>query len=195
MSLTEEEFWRQQVLEGRRTQLEAVRKAATSWSELFAAVLSLFGTVTFAGGLASLEDLEEGLQTPVKLATLAAALLMLSATVLAGLASGHSAATTSDNTWQGMRTSTNKRADRAREFLSYAKICGLGAGVIVLLGSAVILLAGEAAAPAKTAPTVVAIVDGEAVCGALKAGSDGALMVDDVPLRSVSTVEVVDACP
>lgn len=190
----EEQFWRMQVAEGRHGQLDAIRKAATTWSELLAAILGLFGIVAFAGGLTGLEDLESDYQTPIKIATLAAAVLVLAATILAGFAAGYSTQTTSDSSWQGLRDSVNQRAEDARVKLMVAKALGSVAGLIVLVGSATVLLAGEAEST-KSPPTVVAVVDGSVVCGKLSAGSGG-LQVDGTALSgSVTSIVVVDACP
>src|SRR4051794_27492384 len=55
----EETYWRDQVVAARHGQLEMVRKAATGWSALFGGLLGIFGTVAFAGGLPTMEDLPD----------------------------------------------------------------------------------------------------------------------------------------
>ena len=111
---TDEAYWREEVIKAQRDELESTRKAATAWAGLFGAVLGVFGTVTFAGGLTALDDLNEDWQPLVKGATLAAAALALGATLLAGAAAGPSAKTTSDSSWTGRRDAVRKGARTAR---------------------------------------------------------------------------------
>ena len=191
--MTEEEFWTQQVIEGRRGQLATVRKSATAWSGLFGAVLGVFGVVAFSGGLTALEDLPSQYQTPVRVVTIAAATLALAATVLSGWAAGYPIKPTNDNTWQGLRNTTNSRAETARVELLIAKSLGFLAAVLVLLGSSMVLFIDKDT-PAPKPPTVVAVVDGSAVCGTLSITSEGAA-VGGTPLTgAVTSFTVVAAC-
>jgi hypothetical protein len=187
--MTEEEFWTQQVIEGRRDQLANVRKSATAWSGLFGAVLAVFGTVAFAGGLTALEDLPSQHASLVRVMTMAAAVLALGATV----SSGYPISPTNDNTWQGRRNTTNARAETARVELLIAKSLGFLAAVLVLVGSSLVLFTDKDT-PAPKPPTVVAVVDGSAVCGTLSITSDGAT-VGGTPLSgAVTSFTVVTAC-
>ena len=187
----EVEFWKQQVLTRNRDQLATVAKAATAWSALFTGVLGVFSTVAFAGGLTAVDRLAGPWAGVVKAATLLAVALALAATVLAGLASGASVSVTNDSTWDGQRDWVKTQATRAFGRLRLAKRFGAAAGAVLLVGSTVVLLAGEAG---PGAPTVVVVVDGRAVCGPLTATGNG-LAVDGTGLTKVSSVTVVDACP
>ena len=187
----EVDFWKQQVLTRNRDQLTTVSKAATAWSALFTGVLGLFATVSFAGGLASIEQLADPWAGLVKAATLVAVALALVATVFAGLASGASVSVTNDSTWDGQRDWVKTQAKDAYGRLRIAKRFGAAAGAVVLLGSAVVLLVGEAA---PAVPTVVVVVNGQARCGPLTSTGDG-LSVGGAELRKVSSLTVVDACP
>ena len=187
----EVEFWKQQVLTRNRDQLATVSKAATAWSALFTAVLGVFSTAAFAGGLTAVDRLEGPWAGVVKGATLLAVLLALAATVFAGLASGASASVTNDSTWDGQRDWVKSQATRAFERLQLAKRFGVAAGSVVLLGSAGVLLAGEAD---PQAPTVVVVVGGRALCGPLTTTGNG-LAVGGTALTTVTSLTVVEACP
>ena len=197
----EVEFWKQQVLTRDRDQLTTVSKAATAWSALFAGMLGVFGTVAFAGGLTALDRLADPWAAVVKVTTLVAVVLALAATVFAGLASGASVSLTNDSTWDGQRDWVKTRATGALGRLRLAKRLGVAAGAVLLIGSAVVLLAAPAAPAAPRAPRtprapmVLVVVDGQAVCGPLALGAGGGLVVGSTRLAKVTSVNVVDACP
>lgn len=190
----EVEYWKQQVLTRNRDQLTTVSKAATGWSALFAGVLAVFGTVAYAGGLTAVDRVDDPWSGVVKAATLLAVVLALAATVLAGLAAGASVSVTNDSTWDGQRDWVKSQAVLAYGRLRLAKRFGSAAGAVLLFGSTVVLLAGEAAPSLPSVPTVVVVVDGRAVCGPLTA-TDAGLAVDGAGLTKVSSVTVVEACP
>jgi hypothetical protein len=50
-------YWDAKATDLRRTQLSTVQGAATKWATLLTAVLGVFGTVAFAGGLTTLDKL------------------------------------------------------------------------------------------------------------------------------------------
>ncbi|MEO6997201.1 MAG: hypothetical protein ABI112_03880 [Terracoccus sp.] len=190
----EVEFWKQQVLTRNRDQLTTVSKAATAWSALFTGALGLFGTVAFAGGLTAVHRVDDPWSGVVKTATLVAVVLALAATVLAGLASGASVSVTNDSTWDGQRDWVKSQAARAYGRLRLAKRFGGAAAAALLFGSTVVLFAGEAVPSLPSAPTVVVVIDGRAVCGPLTSTASG-LAVGGTLLTKVSSVTVVDACP
>lgn len=195
MPTSDPEFWGEKAQTLRRTQLESVRSAATNWKNLFAALLSVFTTASIAGGgLPTLTKLAQPLQTIVKGATLIAVLAVFGATVLASLASGAGLRLTSDQSWQGTHAAHKSAAEQALRQLSAAKLCGVIAAVLVLSGSAVIFWVGEAA-PHPRPPSVVAVLDGTAVCGTLATASSGALTAGSVPLTAVDNIMIVPACP
>lgn len=187
----EVEFWKQQVLTRNRDQLTTVSKAATAWSALFAGVLGVFGTVAFAGGLTAVDRVDDPWSAVVKTATLLAVVLALVATVLAGIAAGASVSVTNDSTWDGQRDWVKTQAARAFGRLRLAKRFGGFAGVVLLFGSTVVLLAGEAG---PSVPTVVVVVGGRAVCGPLTSTATG-LAVGGTGLTKVTSLTVVQACP
>jgi hypothetical protein len=98
------------------------------------------------------------------------------------------------NSWQGFRTANESGARTARRQLMAARSLGAAAVVIVIIGSAVVLFADKET-PAMGPSTVVAVVDGVAVCGELSKDDVG-LEVDGVPMTGqVASVTVVNKCP
>ncbi len=195
MSQADDDFWKGQVVAARRNQLEVIRKAATGWAALFTAVLGVFGSVTFVGGLSGLNDLADPLATNLRWAILVAALLTLAATLLTGFVANSIPRVTSDLDAGTLRDDTKNKARRGRKLLRASMYCAAAAGVIVTIGSAVALFA-EKKSSASEAPTVVAVVDGMATCGALTADDRGVASVSGTPLDDgVESLTVVDACP
>ncbi len=195
MAKEDDDYWKGEVAKIRRTQLDVVRKSATGWSALFAAVLGVFGSVTFVGGLTGVDELPESLAGDVRVAIVVAAGLALLATVLAGLAANSLPSVTSDLTFQKLRDDTKDKATSARSLLRWALLCAAGAGVIVTVGSGAVVLA-EKEESAPTAPSVVVVVDGKAACGRLTEDADGQLSVEGIGLGDAgASFTVVSACP
>lgn len=188
----EAEYWKGQVIQRVRGELEAVQKAAAAWSALFTAAIGVFGTVTFAGGLTGLEDLNPTLRPWVKGATVLAALATLVAVVYASMASGSMPKHTDDTTWDTHRGNSEAAAQTALGHLKVAKRAGVMAAVLVLGGSAAVLLAGPDDTPAG-GPSVVAVINGQAVCGKLTKGAP--LSVGTTPLVNVTSLTVLTSCP
>lgn len=186
----ETDYWKSQVLHAVRNELETVQKAASAWATLFTAVLGVFGTVTFAGGLTALDDLPGPFQSWAKGATILAAGATLVAIVLSSRASGTMPDLTNDTTWDGFRLKNEEAAQRALRNLGRAKKAGVVAAVMVLLGSSTVLLVGSAA---PGVPTVIAVVDGRAVCGKLTGGEP--ISVGSTPLTNVTNLTIVSRCP
>lgn len=199
MPLTPEEEWAHwdaKLIELRHGQLKTVQDAAAGWAKLFAAVLGIYGTVAFAGGLTSLDKLAAPFDTIARIATFLAAVAALLATWWATLASQdlepEERAATDANS---LRAATEVAVRSSLRDLRKAKKAGYAAAAIVLAGSTMILWQQEAESPAKP-PKVLAIVAGEAVCGPLARADDGSLEVDETPLAGeVQNVTVVAACP
>ena len=188
----EANYWKDQVLKGTRGELETVQKAAAAWSTLFTAILGIFGTVTFAGGLTALDDLPSTWRPWIKGSTIMAAGATLIAIIFASRASGTMPKRTNDTTWDGFRRSSEAAAQQALKDLGMAKKAGLVAAGLVLVGSSAVLLAGPKEASTEV-PTVVVVVDGKALCGKLAGGTP--LMVGTTALTNVTTLTVVSGCP
>jgi hypothetical protein len=194
MSSEQEEvnYWKDQVLKGIRGELETVQKAAAAWAALFTAVLGVFSAVTFAGGLTALDDLPAVWRPWIKGGTILAAVATLIAILYASKAAGTTPKRTNDTTWDGFRGDSEAAAQRALMDLGYAKKAGLAAAALVLAGSSAVLLVGPADAPIQV-PTVVAVVNGQVVCGRLEGGTP--LRVGTTPLTNVTNLTVVPGCP
>jgi hypothetical protein len=188
-------YWDTKSTDLRHGQLETVQTIAANWEKLFGAVIGIFGTVAFAGGLTTIDKLPSPLDLIIKIATLVAVAFTLCATYFAATAArGLSASEISELDADSLRERNEAAAKSAADALGRAKTTGLIAALIVLLGSAAILLSGEAGTKTDP-PNVVAIVAGRAVCGKL-ATSQGQLSVDHVPLaRATSSLTVVAKCP
>jgi hypothetical protein len=193
-AIAEESYWRTQAASIRHDELATVRKAADTWTTLLTAVLGVFGTVAFAGGLPALEDLNDTLQFIVKVVTAAAVVCAVIATVYASKASGTSTKTTNNTSWQGVQKAARDNAVAARTQLAKAKRWGIAAAALVLGGSLLILFAGSAK-PDPAAPSVIANVNGTIACGPLTKASNGALSAGTTPLNGATSITVVPACP
>jgi hypothetical protein len=192
VSQESDDYWKNQFLDHRRNQLETVKKAASWWSALFAAVLGVFGTVAFAGGFTAVDDLESGVAVPARSLAFAAILLVLAATVCASLA-GNSLPRMRDNSdFNDFRDETKRKAEHGLHLLRASMVCGMIAAVIVVGSSAWIWFA-PAQGPAVT--KVVAVINGNAVCGKLELPSEGTLTVAGQQLRNVDSITVVTKCP
>lgn len=191
---TEDEYWEERLVDLTRQGLDTTRKAAAGWAALLGGVLGVYGTVAFAGGLTSLDRLAAPFDDVTKLATVAAVVALVIATIYAAKASqSTSASAETPLTWIQLRDRSNAAANSSVKNLRISKIAGVIAASIVLLGSTAVLLMGEAQKPSEP-PTVLAVVGGDAVCGKLdRAG--GALRVDGVELSDVSDLLVVTTCP
>lgn len=199
MPLTPEQdfdFWDSKLTDLRHNQLETVQKAATAWAAFFSAALGIFGAVAFAGGLTTLDKVGSPWNGIAKGLTIVAALAALYATWRSATAAQGMKPQLSSQLDAGKyRARSARAAEEAAERLKRAKTAGFFAACLVLGGSCMVLLAGEAEKEPPKAPTVVAIIDGAAYCGEL-GGHGGALSVDTYPMSSfVEKVVLVDACP
>ena len=190
----EEKYWRDQVASARHGQLEMVRKAATGWSALFGGLLGIFGTAAFAGGLPTLDDLPETLRQWLIVATIAAAVLIFLALVLAGIAAGPNPRRVWHSDWKSERKFQTTAAERASDLLKRSRIAGALAVFVVVAGSVAILIVGKEDAAPKPTP-MVAVVDGRAVCGPLASDLSGGLAIGEVSLVGVASLIQVDSCP
>jgi hypothetical protein len=190
---SDSEYWTDKLKELERGQLETVANAATAWSALLGALLGTFGIVAFAGGLTSLDKLPAPTSEVVKWMTVAAAVLLALATIAAAVASQKLAPRERPGmSWQKLESESKKRAKTGLNWLLAAKVMGTVLAVIVLVGSALVIIVGED--PSSNPPTVIAIVDGHAVCGELEE-QDSVLKVGGVELAGSVTLTVVNKCP
>lgn len=189
-------YWDNKATELRHGQLKTVQDAAAGWSKLFSALLGVFGTVAFAGGLTTLDKLAQPWAAIAKGGTLLAVVAAVLATIWAAQASqdlgpgkgtGLDAAT--------LRNRSIAAATASLEKFGRARQAGFVAVSAVLAGSALILLA-PAAKPLAESPSVLVVTNGQAQCGRLTRSDGGVLQVDGVSLdRYVQQISVVERCP
>ncbi|HMM95198.1 MAG TPA: hypothetical protein PKA89_09195 [Phycicoccus sp.] len=194
MSQAEDQYWAGKLTDARHGQLDTVRKAATSWSALFTAVLGVFSAVTFATGLPGIDDLDETPRVVVLASIGVAALATLAATILAGLAANSVPRVTSDLSIASFQKDTKETAKRALNLLKFSMISGCIAAVVVVGGS-IIMLFSDSFAKAPSPTLLISVVGGKAYCGAPTVGTDGTLEVNGVPLSQASSITVVSSCP
>jgi hypothetical protein len=176
----------------RRDQLGTVQAAARRWSALMGALLGVFGTVAFAGGLTTLDRLAPPYDVLVRVLTTLALLGAAGAVALLARAAG------------GLRMRDVplltgavllERQDEwlagAVRSLTWGRRCALGAAGLVLGGSLLVLWTP---APPAASPLLVRF-PGAALCGRPVAGTDGRLTIAGRPLDEAVDVVPVAACP
>jgi hypothetical protein len=92
-----------------------------------------------------------------------------------------------------LRDRTLRRAGTALTLLRAGQVVGVAAGVVVLVGSVIILVTPEKD-KVSTPPTVVALTDAGLVCGELEGAAD-ALEVGGHPVVEEAQLVIVEACP
>lgn len=198
MPVTPEEewtYWDDRATELRRGEMQTVQKAATAWGSLFGALVGVFGAVTLAGGLTTIDELQSPWDSFVKGATLAAITLALVTIYLAARAGGGlSPGLVRELDAASLEVRMSRAAERGIATLRWVKMTGTAVVVLLIAASFTVVLAGRQTQPA---PTVIAVVNGKAICGRVAGGQHGrALTVNSTPLsKAVTTLNVVAACP
>ena len=82
------EYWDKKATEIKRTKLTTVQASATKWAGLLTAILGVFGTATFAGGLTSIDELPSPYAGLAKTGTTLAAVFAIAAIVCLTQAAG-----------------------------------------------------------------------------------------------------------
>jgi len=159
------------------------------------AVLGVFGTIAFAGGLTTLDKLADPWAVLAKALTTAAAVSAVVAILLLNLAAGGLLVRKLRGfTPNVVRDRYTTRAVETLGWLRRGQIAAAITGLLVLLGSVIVLWVGEQPSD-KKAPTVVAVIGDAGVCGKLSKSVDGTLLVGTTPLKGVANLTVVDSCP
>jgi hypothetical protein len=186
-------YWDDQLTTMIRTQLTTVQQAATGWRTLFGALLGIFTSVAFAGGITTIDKLASPWSDVVKYGTLAAVLAAALATFWSNQASQSlSPEVTSHLDANYLRTQTNEQAATSLKRLNRAKISGALAIGVVLVGSALVLLVGPAASPSTSA---LATVNGKTICGVLKTTGSSLKLGSTALSGDVSDITLVPSCP
>ena len=187
-------YWDTKATELRRSQLTTVQTAATKWSAVLTALLGVFGTVAFAGGLTTIDKLPSPWDAIAKtLTTLAVITAIIAIWVLNRAAGGLSIAK-----YHGISAATTRDihttgAERALGLLKFGKYFAVATAALVLVGSLLVLWVREKPeVPAP--PTLLAVVDQGLICGEL-ASVEGKLTVDGRPAETATYIVPVSACP
>lgn len=129
----EADFYEARLDELRRGQLKTVQASAGRWSALMTAVLGVFGTVAFAGGLTTIDDLAEPFDAIAKAVTTLAAAAAVVAVVYLARASG--GLRLDDLAFPNGRTLMNREAEltaAARTWLRTGRWFAAATGALVL---------------------------------------------------------------
>lgn len=187
-------YWDAKATELRRTQLSSVQSAAAKWSGLLTAALGIFSAIAFAGGLTTIDKLDNPYAGWAKALTSVAALADLAAIILfAIIAGGLTLAAKEGLTAQTVRKDNAVAADSLLPLLTWGRVAVFVAAVAVLAGSAMVLWAPQASSDPSS---VVVVTDAHLYCGELTANTDGSVTVGDVaPAGTVTQVVPVEKCP
>jgi hypothetical protein len=195
MPVTEEEewsYWDQKATELRRGQLATVQGSAGKWLAFLTALLGIFGTVAFAGGLTTIDKLGSGWDIAARtLTTLAALAAVIGIVFLTKAAGGLSVKKVGNLTSVGARDlSTSNISGNLRD-LGKGRVAALAASALVLAGSMIVLWVGPA--PQGESQKVIAIIDGRAICGEL-GSSEGRLTIAGEVAETASSLVPVASC-
>jgi hypothetical protein len=197
MPVTAEEewkYWDTKATELRRTQLTTVQTAATKWSAVLTALLGVFGTVAFAGGLTTIDKLPSPWDAWAKvLTTLAAITAVIAIGILNRAAGGLSITKYRGLSAATVRDINTTGAAGALGLLKIGRYLAVATASLVLAGSLLVLWVRERE-DVPSVPTVLAVVDQELICGEL-ASTKGRLTIDGKPADTAIFITPVSACP
>lgn len=189
------EYWDSRATELRRGQLGTVQSSATKWAALMTALLGIFGTVAFAGGLTTLDKLPNPWVGIAKVLTLVAAASAITAIVFLGVAAGGLLVSRHGGfTPELVRDMNTVEASGALNWLRRGQMAAVLAAALVIVGSGIVLWVGEKPSNPEI-PKVVAVVNGNAICGSLARMRNGELAVGSTTLAHATSVTVVGSCP
>jgi hypothetical protein len=166
MPATEEQewkYWDDEATKLRRSQLKTVQTSATKWSALLTALLGVFGTVAFAGGLSSIDELKSPWATTAKIITTVAAGLAVIAIVCMSYAAGGLRLTAIGSLGGPfLKRRSTALTHKSLILLNLGRICAVLSAAAVLAGSFMVLWAPTADAPASR---VIARFQNASYCG------------------------------
>ncbi len=196
----EDLYWEGQVVALHHDSLKTVRETAAKWQATIGTVLGLFGSVAFLKGGDTFISI--GLAAPWPMVLLAmivvAVVLAFAATVLSALAAQGIPGVVRGITGEELEERTIAAAERSSQFLGWARVATLIAGIMVLVGASAVL---TVAALRQQDPSIYALVkraNGDVLCGSLVRPSALQLRVKDAPdvmLRSEDSIALVPRCP
>jgi hypothetical protein len=188
-------YWDGKAIELRRGQLATVQTAATKWSTLLTALLGLAGAAAFAGGLTTIDKLDETFATIARVLTTAAIVLAIIAIGCFSAAGGGLAPKVVPGiNATYVRDKLIGGAAPALSLFKVGRIFALLAAAVVIGGSVMVLWVGEAK-DSKAPPTVLAAFsDGHTACGTLGSSTNGSTIGGEPVNGPITQLLVVDAC-
>lgn len=193
----EDALWEEAAGEMRLGALSRTRIAAEKWGQVVAALVAVFGAVSFVKG----PDVIPGLSSAkgsIAVGLLAlAGLEVLVATLLAGIAAHGIPQATSQLDGYVLKQWSRAQAVRARRLLRWSRFLGLAGGVTVLFGGIFVSVAHLQSSATVNGEVYVVIGPSGVGCGPLQlgAGTPPVLSIDGVPLINAVQVEKVSTCP
>jgi hypothetical protein len=188
-------YWDGKATELRRTQLTTVQTSATKWSTLLTAILGVFGTVAFAGGLTTIDKLADPYPSIAKVVTTSAALVaVIGIYLLTKAGGGLTLAVEQGITATSLRNRYTTGSEVSMRLLAWGKRCAVIVALLVLGGSLLVLWVGEKE-EVTTPPSVVGIVEGELVCGILEDLPGAEVSIAGEPQGAISEVDTITTCP
>jgi hypothetical protein len=175
----------------RRGQLKAVQSTATKWSALMGALLGVFGTVAFAGGLTTVDKLPSPADYIVKGLTTAAAIgAVLAVWFLTRAAGGLHLTDLEQPNGRTLMAREAKLIKDSRAGLRIGKAFALATAGLVLAGSIVVLWTPEKSPD----PKFLARFGDGATCGTLHR-TGAKLTVGGRDVHDAAEIVPVAACP
>jgi hypothetical protein len=189
-------YWDSRATSLTRTQLAGVNASAAKWQALATSLLAVFGTVAFAGGLTTLDELSEPWGVIAQVLTTLAVASGVVGVVLLALAAGGLRVDTVTGPLDGMalRDLHERETERQASRLRAGRLAAVTTAGLVLAGSLLILWFGQPGP--SDPPAFVAVFEDGAACGSLSLGGGGELLLAGRPLSDgLVSISSVDACP
>ena len=188
------EYWEGKVAEIRRGQVATVRSSATRWAALLTALLGVFSAVAFAGGLNTIDKLDEPWATVVKLLTSVAAGTAVLSIVLLNIVAGGLRLQLQKSALTALQLAEEETQPTSRMLsqLWWGRILAVVTAAFVLGGSILVLWAPPAAAPVQA---LFARFSDGSECGKPTVAESGELMLGRHNLTSAVEILTVAKCP
>lgn len=195
--------WRARAVDLELDQVERLHKHAEQWRNGLTGLTgltALFAVVAIAKGRASFSDLTDtGRIWAIALLALAFVLLVAGSLLAMRASFGHPKEI--DLSVEALQEWDARESDSVQHYLLAAKIVFLAGVVSIAAATGITWINARASPPAFV---YVRLTEMSVVCGALKAGTGSALVVEpsdkklearEIPVGQVQTLEVVASCP
>lgn len=174
-----------------RAALAALRTDAAAWTKLTGALVGIFGTAAFVGGLPTFEDLDSVQKLIAKILTVAALIVLMLATISGAIAERNAPQELPAMSPNDLQRHLANKKPKVKRWILTTKILGF-LGVLVIIGGSLWFVFDE---PTKetSPPKVLAVTPEGVVCGPLS-GEGTNLRVNDVSLDDATQIVVVEGC-